>query len=140
MYVDTQIFKVSSKSTTTDPLTIFYFIVSPRAKMITKSIFANKLSVIKLPVQKIQCRSWRSFSSRKSILYLFLLFILRVYQILVIVRIRLQKMQKFLFLKVVSAKFLLVCFLSLSESTCQTRRKIFYFTSKVLLVLEKIKF
>ena len=137
MYVDTQIFKVSSKSTTTDPLTIFYFIVSPRAKMITKSIFANKLSVIKLPVQKIQCRSWRNFSSRKSILYLFLLFILRVYQILVIVRIRLQK---FLFLKVVSAKFLLVCFLSLSESTCQTRKKIFYFTSKVLLVLEKIKF
>ena len=31
-------------------------------------------------------------------------------------------------------------FLSLKESTCQTRKNIFYFTSKALFVLEKIKF
>ena len=43
-------------------------------------------------------------------------------------------------LKVVSATFLLRCFLSLNESTCQTRKKFFYFTSKALFVLEKIKF
>ena len=43
-------------------------------------------------------------------------------------------------LKVVSATFLLVCFLSLSKSTCQTRKNAFYFTSKALFVLEKIKF
>ena len=43
-------------------------------------------------------------------------------------------------LKVVSATFLLVCFLSLNESTCETRKNIFYFTSKALFVLEKIKF
>ena len=43
-------------------------------------------------------------------------------------------------LKVVSAIFLLVCFLSLNESTCKTRKNVFYFTSKALFVLEKIKF
>ena len=43
-------------------------------------------------------------------------------------------------LKVVSTIFLLVCFLSLNESTCQTRKSVFYFTSKALFVLEKIKF
>ena len=43
-------------------------------------------------------------------------------------------------LKVVSATFVLVCFLSLNESTCQTRKNVFYFTSKALFVLEKIKF
>ena len=43
-------------------------------------------------------------------------------------------------LKVVPATFLLVCFISLNESTCQTRKNIFYFTSKALFVLEKIKF
>ena len=43
-------------------------------------------------------------------------------------------------LKVVSATFLLVCFLSLSKSTCQTRKNVFYFTSKALFVLEKIRF
>ena len=43
-------------------------------------------------------------------------------------------------LKVVSATFLLVCFLSLNESPCQTRKNAFYFTSKALFVLEKIKF
>ena len=30
-------------------------------------------------------------------------------------------------------------FLSLSERTCQTRKNVFYFTSKALFVLEKIK-
>ena len=43
-------------------------------------------------------------------------------------------------LKVVSATFLLVCFLSLNESTCQTRKNVFYFPSNALLVPEKIKF
>ena len=32
------------------------------------------------------------------------------------------------------------CFLDLNESTCQTRENVFYFTSKALFVLEKIKF
>ena len=44
------------------------------------------------------------------------------------------------FLKVVSATFLPVCFLSLNESSCQTRKNVFYFTSKAFFVLEKIKF
>ena len=48
--------------------------------------------------------------------------------------------QKKFYLKVVSTTFLLVCFLSLNESTCQTRKNVFYFTSKALFVLEKIKF
>ena len=43
-------------------------------------------------------------------------------------------------LKVVSIAFLLVCFLSLKESTCETKKNVFYFTSKALFVLEKIKF
>ena len=43
-------------------------------------------------------------------------------------------------LKVVSATFVLVCFSSLNESTCQTRKNVFYFISKILFVLEKIKF
>ena len=43
-------------------------------------------------------------------------------------------------LKVVSATFLLVCFLSLNDSTCRTRKNAFYFTWKALFVLEKIKF
>ena len=42
-------------------------------------------------------------------------------------------------LKVASATFLLVCFLRLNESTCQTRENT-YFTSKSLFVAEKIKF
>ena len=42
-------------------------------------------------------------------------------------------------LKVVSTTFLLVCFLSLKESTCKTRKNVFYFTSKALFVLETIK-
>ena len=43
-------------------------------------------------------------------------------------------------LKVVSATFLLVCFACLKESTCETRKNVFYFTSKALFVLEIIKF
>ena len=43
-------------------------------------------------------------------------------------------------LKVVSATFLLVYFLSLNKSTYLTRKNVFYFTSKALFVLEKIKF
>ena len=43
-------------------------------------------------------------------------------------------------LKVVSPTFLLVSFLSVNESTYQTRKSVFYFTSKALSVLEKIKF
>ena len=41
-------------------------------------------------------------------------------------------------LKVVSATFLLVCFICLKESTCET--SYFYFTSKAVLVLEIINF
>ena len=43
-------------------------------------------------------------------------------------------------LNVLSTTFVLVCFLSLNKSTCQTRKNVFYFTSKALFVLEKIKF
>ena len=43
-------------------------------------------------------------------------------------------------LKVVSATFLLVCFLSLNESTCQTRKNALYFTSKALLFSRKSNF
>ena len=35
-------------------------------------------------------------------------------------------------LKVASATFLLLCFLSLKESNCETRKNVFYFTSKAL--------
>ena len=42
-------------------------------------------------------------------------------------------------LKVVSATFLLACFLGLKQGSCKIRKN-FYFTSKVLFVLEKIKF
>ena len=45
-----------------------------------------------------------------------------------------------LILKVVSATFLLVCFVCLKESTFETRKNAFYFTSKALLVLEINKF
>ena len=44
------------------------------------------------------------------------------------------------YLKVVSATFLLVCFVCLKKSTCETRKNSFYFTSKTLFVLEIIKF
>ena len=43
-------------------------------------------------------------------------------------------------LKVVSATFLLVCFVCLKERTSETRKNVFYFTSKALFVLEIIKF
>ena len=45
-------------------------------------------------------------------------------------------------LKVVSATYLLICFvyLYIKESTCETSKNIFYFTSKALFVLEIIKF
>ena len=43
-------------------------------------------------------------------------------------------------LKVVSATFLLVCFVCLEDSTCETRKHAFYFTSKYFFVLEIIKF
>ena len=42
--------------------------------------------------------------------------------------------------KLVSATFLLVCFLHLKESTCETKKNVFYFTLKALFVLEIIKF
>ena len=38
-----------------------------------------------------------------------------------------------------SAAFLLVCFSTLKESTCETRKNVFCLTSKALFVLEKIK-
>ena len=41
-------------------------------------------------------------------------------------------------LKVVSTAFLLVCFLSLKESTCETRKKC-YFTLKAFFVFDKIE-
>ena len=44
------------------------------------------------------------------------------------------------YLKVVSVLFLLVCFERLKESTCETRKNVFYFTSKALFVPEMIKF
>ena len=44
------------------------------------------------------------------------------------------------YLKVVSATFLLVCFFRLKESTCETKKNVFYFTSKAPFVLEIIKF
>ena len=42
-------------------------------------------------------------------------------------------------LKVVSATFLLVCFLSLKERFYETRKNAFYFTLKALFILKKIK-
>ena len=43
-------------------------------------------------------------------------------------------------LKVVCATVFLVFFSSVKESACETWENVFYFTSKALLVLEKIKF
>ena len=45
-----------------------------------------------------------------------------------------------LHLKVMSATFLLICFLCLKESTCETSKNVSYFTSKALFVPEIIKF
>ena len=44
----------------------------------------------------------------------------------------------YLYLKVVSATFLLFYFVYLKESTCETRKNAFYLTSKALLVLQII--
>ena len=41
---------------------------------------------------------------------------------------------------VVTNTFLLVCLLSVKESTCETRKNAFYFSSKALFVLKKVKF
>ena len=38
-------------------------------------------------------------------------------------------------LKVVSTRFLLVSFVSLKSGTCETRKNVFYFTSKAIFVL-----
>ena len=43
-------------------------------------------------------------------------------------------------LKVVSATFLLVCFICLKKSTFETRKNVFYFTLKALVILEIIRF
>ena len=51
-----------------------------------------------------------------------------------------KSLVKSLYLKVMPVTFLLVRFLSLKESTCHTRKNIFYFTSQALFVVEKIKF
>ena len=42
--------------------------------------------------------------------------------------------------KAVSAAFLVVCFVCLKEGALETRKNVFYFFSKALLVLEIIKF
>ena len=42
-------------------------------------------------------------------------------------------------LKVVSTTFLLVWFLSLKETFCEAKKNVFYFNSKPLLALDKIK-
>ena len=52
----------------------------------------------------------------------------------------LYKQLKINSLKVVSATFLLVHFVSLKEGTCEIRKNLFYFTSKALFILEIIKF
>ena len=43
-------------------------------------------------------------------------------------------------LKVVSATFLLVCFVSLKDAISETKRNVFYFTSKAFFIPETIKF
>ena len=52
----------------------------------------------------------------------------------------LQLTRPTLALKVVPATFLLICFVCLKESTCETRKNVFYSTSKAFFVLEIIKF
>ena len=48
--------------------------------------------------------------------------------------------RKFCFsLKVVSATFLLICLVCLKKSACETKKYVFYFTSKAFFVLEIIK-
>ena len=55
-------------------------------------------------------------------------------------RTRVLKFLNQISLKVVSATFLLVCFVCLNDRTCETRKNVYYFTSKTLSVLEIIKF
>ena len=52
----------------------------------------------------------------------------------------LKKDTKAMVLKVVSATFLLVCFVCLKTITCKTRKNGFYFTLKALFIYELIKF
>ena len=76
--------------------------------------FANKEISVTLPLQNLA-----NFGQFPEILY---------------------QQKKLITLKVVSATFLLICFLSLNKSTCQTRKNFLCFTSKALFILEKIKF
>ena len=76
--------------------------------------FANKEISVTLPLQNLA-----NFGKFREILY---------------------QQKKLITLKVVSATFLLICFLSLNKSTCQTRKNVLCFTSKALFILEKIKF
>ena len=43
-------------------------------------------------------------------------------------------------LKGVSSTFLIICFVCLKESFLETKKKVFYFTSKALFILEIMKF
>ena len=43
-------------------------------------------------------------------------------------------------LKVVPTTFLVVCFVYPKKSNCETRKSVFYFTSKALFVLDIIRF
>ena len=57
-----------------------------------------------------------------------------------VVNIRTSKLSiKAMVLKVVSATFLLVCFVCLKTITCKTRKNGFYFTLKALFIYELIK-
>ena len=60
-------------------------------------------------------------------------------KLLITGKVNILKITKW-FVKVVFATFLLVSFLSVNESTYQTRKSVFYSTSKALSILEKIKF
>ena len=51
----------------------------------------------------------------------------------------LQYSQDLVPLKAASTTFLLVCFVCLKESACETRKNVFYLTSKALFILEIIK-
>ena len=45
-----------------------------------------------------------------------------------------------LYLKFVSVTYLLVCFVTLNDGTCETRKHVFYFVLKAFLILEIITF
>ena len=83
--------------------------------------------------------------TRKLILYYNVFVFIQWFRInqIVIVAVFWTNYKKVIFvlsLKVVSATFLLFCFLSLKESICETIKNVSYFISKALFVLEKIKF